>query len=119
LSYAIAYLAAKSSKDNISGIDLLNQALRVSDVGCISTKEDLMRLFEKWIKEDYISREAYELYGACLMKVIKEIAKVCENDVITLLKRFNDRPDEEAIATSKVLEFTEWLRRLAEATIPG
>jgi CRISPR type III-B/RAMP module-associated protein Cmr5 len=108
LTYTIAYVASKASKEKASGIDLMTQAL---------TEPDLGALFEKW--RGIAEKEAYELYGACLMRAIKEVAKLDGvNDLISLLKVLND-PGRQVIVTNKVLEFAEWLKRLAEASIPG
>jgi len=110
LTYAIAYVASKASKEKASGIDLMTEALRMQDIDA---------LFQRWKLNDYIEKEAYELYGACLMRAIKEVAKLDGvNDLISLLKVLND-PGRQVIVTNKVLEFAEWLKRLAEASIPG
>jgi len=108
LTYTIAYIASKASKERISGDELMKQALTEPDVGA---------LFEKW--RNIAEREAYELYGACLMRAIREVAKLDNaNDLLTLLKVLND-PGRQILTTNKVLEFAEWLKRLAEASIPG
>jgi CRISPR type III-B/RAMP module-associated protein Cmr5 len=108
LTYTIAYVASKASKDRYSGVDLMTQAL---------TEPDLGALFERW--KGIVEKEAYELYGACLMRAIKEVAKMDGvNDLVSLLKVLND-PGRQVIVTNKVLEFAEWLKRLAEASIPG
>ena len=109
LTYTIAYVASKASKDGYSGVDLMTQAL---------TELDLGALFEEWKRKGIAEREAYELYGACLMRAIREVAKLDGvNDLISLLKVLND-PGRQVIVTNKVLEFAEWLKRLAEASIP-
>jgi len=109
LTYTIAYIASKASKEKISGDELMKQALTEPDVGA---------LFEKW-KKNTAEKEAYELYGACLMRAIREVAKLDNaNDLLTLLKVLND-PGRQILVTNKVLEFAEWLKRLAEASIPG
>jgi len=108
LTYTIAYIASKASKERISGDELMRQALTEPDVGA---------LFEKW--KNTAEKEAYELYGACLMRAIREVAKLDNaNDLLTLLKVLND-PGRQILVTNKVLEFAEWLKRLAEASIPG
>ena len=110
LTYTIAYVASKASKDRYSGVDLMTQAL---------TKSDLGALFERWKNENTVKEEAYELYGACLMRAIREVAKMDGvNDLLTLLKVLND-PGRQILVTNKVLEFAEWLKRLAEASISG
>jgi CRISPR type III-B/RAMP module-associated protein Cmr5 len=110
LTYTIAYVASKASKDKYSGVDLMTRAL---------TKSDLGALFESWKNENTVKEEAYELYGACLMRAIREVAKMDGvNDLLTLLKVLND-PGRQVIVTNKVLEFAEWLKRLAEASISG
>ncbi len=108
LTYTIAYIASKASKERVSGDELMKQALTEPDVGA---------LFEKW--RNIAEREAYELYGACLMRAIREVAKLDNaNDLLTLLKVLND-PGRQILVTNKVLEFAEWLKRLAEASISG
>jgi CRISPR type III-B/RAMP module-associated protein Cmr5 len=110
LTYTIAYVASKASKDKYSGVNLMTQAL---------TKSDLGALFESWKNENTVKEEAYELYGACLMRAIREVAKMDGiNDLLTLLKVLND-PGRQILVTNKVLEFAEWLKRLAEASISG
>jgi len=110
LTYTIAYIASKASKEKISGDELMKQALTEPDVGA---------LFEKWKNKNTAEKEAYELYGACLMRAIREVAKLDNaNDLLTLLKVLND-PGRQILVTNKVLEFAEWLKRLAEASIPG
>jgi CRISPR/Cas system CMR-associated protein Cmr5 small subunit len=53
------------------------------------------------------------------MRAIREVAKLDNaNDLLTLLKVLND-PGRQILVTNKVLEFAEWLKRLAEASIPG
>jgi len=110
LTYAIAYIASKASKEKASGIDLMTEALGGQDIDA---------LFQRWKSNEYIEKEAYELYGACLMRAIREVAKLDGvNDLISLLKVLND-PGRQVIVTNKVLEFAELLKRLAEASIPG
>jgi len=108
LTYTIAYITSKASKERVSGDELMKQAL---------TEPDVWVLFEKW--RNIAEKEAYELYGACLMRAIREVTKLDNaNDLLTLLKVLND-PGRQILTTNKVLEFAEWLKRLAEASIPG
>ena len=94
LTYTIAYIASKASKERISGDELMKQALTEPDVGA---------LFERWKNENTVKEEAYELYGACLMRAIREVAKMDNaNDLLTLLKVLND-PGRQILVTNKVL----------------
>ncbi|MGC8597817.1 MAG: type III-B CRISPR module-associated protein Cmr5 [Thermocladium sp.] len=108
--YTIAYVASKASKNNKSGNELLMQAFMESDVAA---------LFREWNKKEYVEKEAYELYGACLMRALKELAELDNaKDLTDILKILNDS-GTRVIIEGKVLEFTEWLKRLTEAIVQG
>ena len=114
LPYAVTYMTAKANKERargrgwVSGSVLMEQALR---------EADLKALFEKWKSEGVVSDTAYELYGACIMRALRELANLDVTDFLTLLNKLNS-PETQAVAGAAVSEFTEWLKRLAEAAVP-
>ena len=116
LPYAVTYMAAKASKERvrggkrewIRGSDLMEQALR---------EADLKALFERWKKEELVEETAYELYGACIMRALRELAGLDVADFLALVNKLNS-PEAQAIAGAAVSEFAEWLKRLAEAALP-
>jgi CRISPR type III-B/RAMP module-associated protein Cmr5 len=114
LPYAVTYMAAKASKERargggwVSGSVLMEQALR---------EADLKALFERWKSEGVVKDTAYELYGACIMRALRELANLDVTDFLALLNKLNS-PETQAVAGAAVSEFAEWLKRLAEAAVP-
>jgi len=114
LPYAVTYMAAKASKERekgggwVSGSALMVQALR---------EADLKALFERWKGEGVVKDTAYELYGACIMRALRELANLDAADFLALVDKLNS-PETQAVAGATVSEFAEWLKRLAEAAVP-
>jgi CRISPR type III-B/RAMP module-associated protein Cmr5 len=114
LPYAATYMAAKASKERekgggwVSGSALMEQALR---------EADLKALFERWKREEAVKDTAYELYGACVMRALRELASLDATDFLALVDKLNS-PETQAVAGAAVSEFAEWLKRLAEAAVP-
>jgi CRISPR type III-B/RAMP module-associated protein Cmr5 len=106
--YTLAYVASKASKDKASGDDLLMQAFLRDDVGA---------LFKEWFEKKLVEDEAYELYGVCLMRALRELVGISKANSLTDILRMLNDPGMRVIAERRLLEFTEWLKRLAEAVV--
>ncbi len=106
--YTLAYVASKASKDKASGDDLLMQAFQ---------RDDMVTLFKEWFEKKLVEDEAYELYGACLMRAIRELVGIGKANSLTDILRMLNEPGMGIIAERRLLEFAEWLKRLAEAVV--
>jgi CRISPR type III-B/RAMP module-associated protein Cmr5 len=126
LTYAIAFIAAKASKEGIAGSELMEQALKATDIAnlfkewkegkCVQIQGGDQAQSKEKGNIECIDKEAYELYGACLMRALRELANLNPDNLLALLKDLND-PAKQVLVTNKILEFAEWLKRIAEAAI--
>ncbi|WP_054853618.1 type III-B CRISPR module-associated protein Cmr5 [Vulcanisaeta distributa] len=106
ITYTLSFILSKSSDKGMTGFEKLNHAL---------SNDPLRDIFKK--VSGNVSKEAYELYGICLVRALKELGVITKaNNVIDVLGQLND-VNAEVLADDKLLMFAEWLKRLAEATI--
>ncbi len=108
ISYTLSFILSKSSDKNMSGFDKLSLAL---------SKEAIQDVFREIRNAAGVSDEAYGLYGVCLIKALIRLGIITKADsILDVLKQLNDA-NLEIVASSKLLMFAEWLKRLAEASI--
>ncbi|WP_188596336.1 type III-B CRISPR module-associated protein Cmr5 [Thermocladium modestius] len=107
-TYVLSYILSKSSDKNETGLSKLGIALGSNSI------EDV---FRKLKESGKVSNEAYELYGACLVKALIKLSTISKaGTLIDVINQLN-AGNAELLADNKLLLFAVQLKRLAEASI--